>query len=193
MLFSQGTIMLEKKKRTESVWDNLERNTTWARKASSASTLRGHQRSRCRKACQLSPHLQHMLLLHLSKHQLAKMFSPCPPDPAKVAPTNKVRFGGWGEWSIFLFISTDTYPCVCSSDFRGLSTAMGVLCLVWGNSAWPTVFSGHKAFGERVGSRVYGLRCQSFLIIFISFLNTKKDRNIYAGFLVGCFVFFCDS
>lgn len=120
MLFLQGTIMLEKKTRTESVWDNLERDATWARKASSASTLRGHQRSRCRKTCQFSPHLQHMLLLHLSKHQLVKMFSPCPPNPAKVAPTNKVRFGGWGEWSIlYLYPQTHTlvYVPVTSGDF----------------------------------------------------------------------------
>lgn len=34
----------------------------------------------------------HMPPLHLLEHQLVKMFFPCPPDPAKVALTNKVRF-----------------------------------------------------------------------------------------------------
>lgn len=72
----------------------------------------------------------------------------------------------WGlRWmKHFIFISIDTHSYVCSSDFRGLSTAMGVLCLVWGNLAWSTEFSGHKSLFEGVvGSRAYGLRCKEYL------------------------------
>ena len=67
----------------------------WVRMASSAKrTLRAATVKR--QAHHAS--FLHVPLLHLSKHQLVKMFfCPCPLDPAKVVLTNKVRFGGRGE------------------------------------------------------------------------------------------------
>lgn len=97
--------------------------------------LRGQQRWRCRLAQQAS-------FLHISSTRAspASLGASAGQDvlslPSRPSQGSTDKWGQiWGpRWvKHFIFISIDTHSCVCSSDFRGLPTAMGVLCLVWAN------------------------------------------------------------